>query len=155
MTTRKPKSMIGWRETVSLPDLGLMTFRAKIDTGALTTALHASGISRIEVGGKPWVEFLPDHGSLVDTSLCRLPILHSRKITNTSGIPDERYIVATTLQIGEHRARIEVSLADRTDMTFPIIIGRSAMRLMRLTVDPARSWLQSPRIADPKERQDQ
>lgn len=152
MKITRQKTMIGWRETVSLPDLGLRTFRAKIDTGALTTALHATGISRIDVNGKPWVEFLPDHGSLAETTLCRLPILHTRKITNTSGIPDERYIVATTLQIGDLKGRIEVSLANRSDMTFPIIIGRSAMRLLRLTVDPSRSWLQTSRTADPKER---
>ena len=70
-----------------------------------------------------------------------MPILHTRRITNTSGIPEERFIIATTLRIGDRKGRIEVSLSDRSDMRYPIIIGRSALRLLRLTVDPSRSWL--------------
>lgn len=145
MPINKENMMIGWRETASLPDLDLRRFRAKIDTGALTTALHATKITRLEVRGQQWVEFLPDHEVLEDVQHCVLPLLHTRQITNTSGVPEERFIVATTLQIGTRKGRIEVSLTDRSDMRFPIIIGRSALRLLRLTIDPSRSWLQTPR----------
>ncbi len=149
--TRK-KMMIGWRETISLPDLGIHQFKAKIDTGALTTALHATNITRLEIDGREFVRFLPDHGVLEDVEECTLPALHRRNITNTSGIPEERFIVATVLQIGTRRARVEISLTDRSDMKFPIIIGRSAMRVLRLTVDPSRSWLQSERSGTKKEK---
>jgi hypothetical protein len=84
-----------------------------------------------------------------------MPILHCRKITNTSGIPEERFIVATVLEIGARAERIEISLTDRSDMTFPIIIGRSAMRVLRLSVDPTRSWLRSTRSSIPKEKNEQ
>lgn len=138
--------MIGWRESVSLPDLGLVSFRAKADTGARTTALHATNIACIEVNGQPWVEFLPDHNPLVSVNLSAAPIHHLRNITNTSGIPEKRFIIATRLRLGKREAQIEVSLTDRSDMRFPIIIGRTAMKQLRLTVDPSRSWLQSPEI---------
>lgn len=148
----RKRLLIGWRETISLPDLGINRFKAKFDTGALTTALHATDIKHIEMQGRQFVQFLPDHDGLDDVGECLLPILHRRKITNTSGIPEERFIVATTLQIGPYRGRIEVSLSDRSDMTFPIIIGRSAMRVMRLSIDPTRSWLQSTRSANQQEK---
>ena len=155
MKSLRKKLMIGWRETISLPDLGIHRFAAKFDTGALTTALHATNISCLEAEGRHWVQFLPDHEGLDDVDHRVLPILHTRRITNTSGVPEERFIVATTLQIGPRKARIEVSLTDRSDMKYPIIIGRSALRVMRLTIDPSRSWLRSKRTAEPREREDQ
>lgn len=148
MQPKQKHMTVGWRETISMPALGLNGFRAKLDTGALTTALHATQISRRVIDGKPWVEFLPDHEDLEGSDYCLLPLLHSRMIKNTSGIPEARFIVATTLEIGDRKGRVEVSLTDRSDMKYPIIIGRSAMRLLRLTVDPSRSWLQSKRTAD-------
>lgn len=137
--------MIGWRETVSLPNLGLEQFPAKIDTGARTTAIHASDIKLYEINGEPWVEFTPDHAGLRNVDQCALPVHHKREITNTSGVPEERIVAITTLQIGTRKERIEISLSDRTDMKYPMIVGRTALRQLRLTVDPARSWLQSPK----------
>ena len=153
MKTRPKKLMIGWRETVSLPDVGIHRFAAKLDTGALTTALHATEMRRVRAEGRDWVEFMPDHNGLDVAHACRLPLLHRRSITNTSGVPEERFIVATTLRIGDRQERIEVSLTDRSDMTYPIIIGRSAMRLLRLTVDPTRSWLHSKRTTQTSGRE--
>ena len=146
---RKPKQMIGWRESVSLPDLNLSLFSSKTDTGARTTALHASNISEIEVDGEQWVEFIPDHDASVPESCCKARVLHVRSITNTSGVPEERFIIATTLRIGEQEQRIEVSLTNRSEMKFPLILGRTALRVCRLTVDPSRSWLVSEK---PKNR---
>ena len=148
---KKKRLLAGWRETVSLPDLGLTGFKAKIDTGARTTALHATNITVREVDGHPWVEFLPDHDAFDRAEVCRMPVLHTRKITNTGGVPQERLIVATRLRIGGRTERIEVSLTDRSDMKFPIIIGRSALRLLRLNVNPSRSWLLTDRPTLAKE----
>lgn len=138
------KLHVGWRERVSLADLGLVEINAKIDTGARTTALHASNIRRFERDGAPWVEFLSDHGRTGQTDLCTAPVHHLRKITNTSGKPEQRFIIATPLQIGARTQLVEVSLADRTEMSYPIIIGRTALRQLRLLVDPSRSWLMPP-----------
>lgn len=146
MVKKAAKAMIGWRERVSLPDLGLGEFEAKIDTGARTTALHATSIRSYSSGGTLWVEFLPDHMLLTNSDKCVLPVHHIRSITNTSGIPEERIIAVTTLCIGARQQKIEISLSDRSDMVFPMIVGRTALRLLRLTVDPSRSWLQSSQI---------
>lgn len=155
MKTKQPKLMIGWRETVGLPKLGLDQFHAKIDTGARTTALHATGISKMEVNGEPWVEFVPDHDVLKGSEICVVPILHMRGITNSSGQTEERYIIATELRIGDREARVEVSLTDRSDMQFPLIIGRTALRQMRLTVDPSSSWLLSPKFSQINQKEEQ
>ena len=142
---KKTKKLhIGWRELVSLADLGLKKINAKIDTGARTTALHASNIKHFEREGAQWVEFLSDHGGTGRTDLCSAPIHHLREITNTSGKPEQRIIIVTSLQIGTRVQLIEVSLADRTEMSYPIIVGRTALRQLRLLVDPSRSWLMSP-----------
>ncbi|PYG26397.1 ATP-dependent zinc protease family protein [Pelagimonas varians] len=141
---KKPKKLvIGWRETVSLPDLDLTGFQAKIDTGARTTALHATNIRKLEINGRLWVEFLPDHQVLEGSDLCAAPVLHKRCITNTSGTPEERFIITSHIHLGARQARIEISLTDRTDMIFPIIVGRTGLRQLRMIVDPVRSWLQS------------
>lgn len=135
--------MIGWREAVTLPDLGLISLCAKADTGARTTALHATNITRIEINGEPCVEFFLDHKLFAQSKMCVVPIHHQRHIKNTSGVPEERFIITTRLQLGNREALIEVSLTDRSDMKFPIIIGRTTMRTLNFSVNPARSWLQS------------
>lgn len=137
--------MIGWRETVSLCELGMERFPAKIDTGARTTAIHASDIKLYDIDGQTWVEFTPNHVRLTHVEQCALPVHHIRSFTNTSGVAEERIVAITELRIGERSERIEVSLSDRTDMRFPMIVGRTALRQLRLTVDPSRSWLQSPK----------
>lgn len=143
-TSTKPKKlMIGWRESVSLPDLNIESFSAKIDTGARTTAIHASDIRTCEKNGVPMVEFTLDHQGVNQTTRFTLPVHHKRAITNTSGVPEERFLVLATINIGERSALIEVSLSNRSDMRYPMIVGRTALRLLKLTVDPTRSWLQS------------
>ena len=140
---RPPKLMIGWREMITFPNWGLLGVRSKTDTGARTTALHARDVAEYEQDGVSWVSFLCDHDALGPSEPIHAKVLHRRNITNTSGVPEARYIVTTVVQIGPRQARVEISLADRGDMGFPVILGRTAMRQLRLTVDPGRSWLQS------------
>lgn len=142
-TKRPPKLTIGWRETVFLPALDLTGFKAKIDTGARSTALHANNIAEITVDGAPWVEFLPDHDVLTGADICACPISAVREVTNTSGIPECRYFIKTPLRLGGREEEIELSLTDRSDMAFPMLVGRTALRQLRLLVDPSRSWLVS------------
>lgn len=150
-SSRSQKSMkdrtpvlIGWREHITLPSLGLDNIEAKIDTGARTTALHASRIRTFDQDGDLWVEFHPEHDRLNKVSMCRCPVKERRAITNTSGVPENRIIIRTLLLIAGHRLTVDISLADRADMAFPIIIGRTALRRGRLLVDSGRSWLTTP-----------
>lgn len=135
---------IGWREDVGLPDLEIASLRAKIDTGARTSALHAVDIRVSEEDGVTWAIF---HVPLADREThCwhRARIVDQRWIKNTSGVPEQRYVINTTLVLGRRRWHIEVSLADRGQMGFDLIIGRTALRRRRLLVNPGKSFLAGP-----------
>jgi len=132
---------IGWREHIALPDLGIASLPAKIDTGARTSALHAVDQKLIELDGAPWIEFtIPVHNRR-STSRVRARLLGTRDIKNTGGIPERRYVIRTTLGLGRRRWLIDVSLADRERMEFDLILGRTAIRKRGLLVDPGHSYL--------------
>lgn len=131
---------IGWREYVGLPDLGVSSVRAKIDTGARTSALHAAGIERFERDGISWVRFSPLTGQKNELR-CEAPLVHHRHIKNTGGSTEERPIIETTLVLGRYRWLIEVSLTNRDNMEFDLIVGRTAVRRHRMVVNPGRSYI--------------
>jgi hypothetical protein len=130
---------IGWREYVGLPDLGVSSMRAKIDTGARTSALHAAGIERFQRDGRDWVRFAPLAGG--QRERCEAPIVHHRHIKNTGGSSEERPIIETTLVLGRYRWLVEVSLTNRDNMEFDLIVGRTAVRRYRMVVNPGRSYI--------------
>ena len=135
---------IGWRETVGLSDLGIAALRAKIDTGARTSALHAVDLEVYERNGVRWVEFHVPLPGEPRWKRCATRIIDEREIKNTSGVPESRLIVETTLVLGQRHWRIELSLADREKMEFDLILGRTAIRGRRLLVNPGRSFLAGP-----------
>ncbi len=132
---------IGWREMVGLPELGIPSLRAKIDTGARTSALHANDIELVQRDGAPWVEFHIPLAGASRHKRCAARFLEHRQIKNTSGIAETRLVVQTTLVIGHRHWHIEVSLADRENMEFELILGRTAIKRHRLLVNPGRSFL--------------
>ena len=141
----RPKE-IGWREMVGLPDLDIDRIKAKIDTGARTSALHALDPRPFENAGSPWIGFSipsPTHGLPIH---CAAPVVDRRAIKNTSGIPETRPIIMTTLIIGRRRWHIEVSLSDRSEMEFDLILGRAAIRGHNLVVNPGKSFLAGPPV---------
>ncbi len=132
---------IGWRELVGLPDIGIAALKAKIDTGARTSALHAVDLETFTHAGVQWVSF---HVPLADKfggKRHTSPIVDQRRIKNTSGVQESRYIIETTLVLGRKHWKIEVSLANRQKMELDLILGRTAVRRRRLLVDPGRSFL--------------
>lgn len=137
----KTPTLIGWREWIALPSLGIAGIKAKIDTGARTTALHAVDIDLTVREGVEWLEFTvpaaPDH--VVKRTAA--PLQERREVKNTSGVPDERPVIVTTLSLGRKRWPIEVTLADRTEMGFDVILGRTAIRRHNILVNPGRSFL--------------
>ena len=135
------KTTIGWREVIGLPDLGVARVVAKIDTGARTSAIHATRVKPFRRDGADWVRFHIPHSSGLRARDVEAPLLGTRPIKNTSGIHEERLVIETALVIGRRRWRIEVSLANRTRMALPIILGRTAIRRHRILVDPGRSFL--------------
>lgn len=135
------REVIGWRELIGLPELGIPVMPAKIDTGARTSALHAEDQELFDRNGEQWVRFkapgLKDEAArMVETR-----VKTTREIKNTSGVPEARTVIRTLLMLGKHRWHIDVSLADRDAMTFDLIIGRTALKGRRILVDPAHSYL--------------
>ena len=137
-----PLPVVGWRELVALPELGLRGVPAKIDTGARTSSLHATVIKRFMRDGEPYVRFAVDFPGHKVRQICEAIHVDKRGITSSNGETQMRYVIKTPLRIGSVVFRAEFSLADRTDMQFPMLIGRTALR-RKFVVDSGRSWLQS------------
>ena len=138
--------VIGWRELVDLPDLGLVRIPAKIDTGARTSSLHATVLDRFERDGEEFVRFAVDFADQKVRQVCEAVHVDHRGITSSNGETQMRLIVKTAIRIGGVKFRSEFSLADRSDMKFPMLIGRSALR-RRFVVDSGHSWLKTPGVA--------
>ncbi|MEZ5560848.1 MAG: ATP-dependent zinc protease [Pseudomonadales bacterium] len=136
------KTVLGWREWVRLPALGVDRIKAKIDTGARTSALHASQIEPFERDDRPWVRFRvhPLQRSRASVVVCEAPVVDRRVVRSSVGHTQVRWVVATELEIAGRRRRIELTLTNRDAMGFRLLIGRTALRGAFL-VDPGRSFL--------------
>lgn len=145
MVSPRPLALVGWRELVSLPELGLAHIPAKIDTGARTSSLHADVIDDFTRDGERFVRFAVDWGGV--RHVCEAVHVDLRGITSSNGEQQTRCVIKTPLTIGNLTFRAEVSLADRSQMQFPLLIGRTALR-RRMVVDSGHSWLQSPGNTD-------
>jgi hypothetical protein len=142
--------VVGWRERVDLPLLGLSNLKAKIDTGARTSALHATDIETFDRDGVPWVRF---HTKFSDDSIdtdVECPIHERRDIKNTSGVPETRIVIRTKFRIGQRLWTIDLSLTERSDMKFRMIVGRTALRRNHILVDQRKSNLTTPTSTMPK-----
>lgn len=133
--------VLGWREWVALPDLGIARLRAKVDTGARSSALHVDAHWRFVDGGAPWVGFRLHVGRrrLQAVEACA-PLLDEREVVDSGGHRSRRVFLRTTLQLAERERTIELNLCDRRGMLFPMLLGRSALDGL-FAVDPARSFV--------------
>ena len=138
----QPNVTVGWREWIALPDWGVPFVKAKIDTGARTSALHAFDIETIERDGQPWARFVihPWQDSASDEVVVEAPLLAHRRVRSSSGAADERPVVTANVVLAGHARAVEMTLTRRDEMGFRMLIGRQALRGAFL-VDPARSYL--------------
>lgn len=139
---KRKKKIAGWREWVALPDLHIKRIKAKIDTGARTSALHAEKITPFTKDGAAYVRFVvhPLQRKKKPARTCVALVIDHRRIMDSGGRSEERYVVRTTLAVGQSRWPVELSLTNRDQLGFRMLIGRQALR-RRYVVDPARSFV--------------
>jgi hypothetical protein len=146
--------LLGWREWISLPELGLSLIKAKIDTGARTSTLHAFYVDSFRRRGERYVRFgvhplqkrtdVVIHGEAL--------VVDQRRVTDSGGHREDRFVIRTRLVLSGHDWPIEVTLTNRETMLFRMLLGRTALA-RHAQVDPARSYL-TGRVARPWESYD-
>lgn len=134
-------TVLGWREWVGLPDWQVEHLKAKVDTGARTSSLHAFALHWFDRDSKPWVRFEihPWQRSTDDARTVEAPVIGTRDIRSSSGEVEHRPVVRAALTIAGVTLPAEVTLTRRDEMGFRMLIGREALR-RRFVVDPARSY---------------
>jgi len=142
MSTGSEHVTIGWREWVALPDLNLPALKAKIDTGARTSALHAFLIEPYQQDGIDMLRFLihPIQRNQEFEVECHCPVFDVREVTDSGGHKEMRYVIQSDVVIGGGRWPIELTLTNRDTMAFRMLLGRRAME-DRFMVDPGASYI--------------
>ncbi|MHA3979712.1 ATP-dependent zinc protease family protein [Halovulum sp. GXIMD14794] len=132
------RMIVGWREWVQLPATGRGFIRAKMDTGARTSALHAYGLRTEHADGADWALFhlLGRKGEAEQ----RFLIKEYRSIRSSNGMTEDRPVIALDMCMGGHTWQVEVTLTDREQMAYRMLVGREAMS-GRILVDPSRSHI--------------
>jgi len=145
----------GWREWVALPELGVDWIKAKIDTGARTSSLHAFDVTEFTRDGEEWVRFAvhPWQESREDAVVHECRVHDRRAVRSSSGHAEERLVVRLRLRLVGQEVTGEVTLTNRDEMGFRMLIGREVLR-QGFVVDPARSFLggRAPREARRRNR---
>ncbi|MBI9085232.1 MAG: ATP-dependent zinc protease [Desulfobacterales bacterium] len=142
--------IIGWREWIALPELGIAGIKAKIDTGARTSALHTFMIEPYEADGVPWVRFgiHPLQRRTEKEIFCRAAIKDERLVTDSGGHREMRYVIETAYSLGGLLWSAEISLTNRDTMRFRMLMGRTALQ-DRFLVVPSGSYLTGRRLSKP------
>ena len=133
---------LGWREWLSLPQLGLPAIKAKVDTGARTSTLHAFEVRPFSDGGIDRVEFKihPTQKNNDHIVVCVADVVDERAVTDSGGHREKRWVISTPVTIGPYSWPIEITLTSRDSMMFRMLLGRTAMRGLAV-VNPAKSYL--------------
>jgi hypothetical protein len=141
MTRQLPK--LGWREWIALPEMKLPHIKAKVDTGARTSTLHAFFIDPFHRGKQQWVRFgIHPHQHNNEIAVeCEAPVKDRRLVADSGGHRQKRFIIETKLIIGRQLFQAEMTLTNRDSMKFRMLLGRTAMK-GRFIVDPEKSYLQ-------------
>jgi hypothetical protein len=136
--------VIGLREWVALPDLGLAGLRAKIDTGASTSSLHATEIETFDREGETWVRFNAHLGTVVQLRhrRCEAPLVAMKTIKSSNGHAQIRYVIKTTLALGDRVWEVEFTLACRKAMRYRLLLGSKALIHGQLVVNPGVTYVQ-------------
>lgn len=135
-------AVIGWREWISLPELKIDRIKAKVDTGARTSALHAFSLEPFVENGKQRIRFdiHPLQHNTEHIVTCVADVVDKRFVTDSGGHEEERHVIETPITIAGQTWSIEITLTERENMLFRMLLGRRALR-KRFIVNPARSFI--------------
>lgn len=142
--TTKQKAIIGRLETISLPELAITDIQVRVDTGAKTSSLHVDNIVKFKKNGKIMVKFdlHPDVYNVEEIVSCESPIHDIRRVKSSNGTSEQRYVILTEVQLGDINWSIEITLTDRSDMSYLMLFGREAIG-KRFLVDPSKVFVSS------------
>lgn len=135
--------MLGWREWLSLPELGIPHIKAKVDTGARTSCLHAFYVDPFRKGRRDWVRFGVHPLQRNDSEIvhCEAQILDQRQVSDSGGHRELRFVICTRLQLSDFDDTVELTLTNRDSMRFRMLLGRTALAAGGFCIDPAASYL--------------
>jgi hypothetical protein len=138
---KREKKIVGWREWVALPRLGVDRIKVKIDSGARTSAIHAFDIQSFERDGQKFVRFWlhPVQHHRQPTVDCEAPVVDERIVTSSNGEKEHRFVIETDVALGDDIWPIELTLTNRDEMGFRMLLGRRAVR-KRFVIDPGSSF---------------
>jgi hypothetical protein len=150
---RRELQAIGWREWASLPDLGIPAIKTKVDTGARTSALHAFRMRELRRNGDVWVRFEvhPEQRSRRGAITVEWPVSGRRRVRSSNGLVQHRPVIRTAIAMAGRRWLADITLTNRDEMGFRMLVGRAAIR-DRFLVDPSRSFVGGDRAAEAIER---
>lgn len=136
------ESTVGWREWLCLPELGIEQIKAKVDTGARTSAIHAFSVEAFEKNNELWVRFgvHPNQDDSETETWCEAKVKDERLVSDSGGHTEKRYVIETPLKLGDKIWPIEITLTNRDTMLFRMLLGRTAMTTGKLLVNPALSY---------------
>lgn len=143
-----PKDIIGWREWLSLPQLGIPAIKAKVDTGARTSALHTFWQEEFILDGRQMVRFgLHPLQKRRDIELfCEAPVLDRRRVKDSGGHVEMRYVIQSTVALKNKLWEIDLSLTNRDTMLFRMLLGRTSIE-NRFVIDPGKSYTAGKTLA--------
>ena len=135
------RQVLGWREWLALPDLGIQAIRAKLDTGARSSALHVDSLETFQNAGRQWVRFSVDTGFNDDRPVLVESTIHDRRpVTDSGGHTTERIFIRTVLLLAGQSLMVEMNLTSRRNMLFPMLLGRTALA-RHFLIHPGRSFV--------------
>jgi hypothetical protein len=136
------KICLGALEKCDLPDIGIYNLVMRVDTGAATSSLHVENVTEFEKNGDKWIQFdiHPDVYDVEKVTRHESKVKARKKVKSSTATLERRYVIETTLKLGDHAWPIKITLTDRSEMTYMMLLGREAMQ-SKILVDPSEEFL--------------
>jgi hypothetical protein len=143
-----PSAIIGWKEWIALPELGIPAIKAKIDTGARTSALHTFSLEEFDSDGTRMIRFgIHPLQRRRDIELfCQAPVVERRRVKDSGGHVEKRYVIRTLATLGGLAWSIDITLTNRDKMLFRMLLGRKAVEDIFM-IDPGRAYKTGRKLA--------